>query len=709
MKIRHPLLSFFLVTSLYAWCGVPADSVTTKAKENVNNVDTAKITQLQELIVQGENAWIEGDKAVFIPSRRDKRLSNSVSTLLDNMMIPMLKVEGSSVTNISGKPVAIFINGIRADDTDYSTFWPKQALRVEYIDHPSDPKFQGEECVVNFIMKRQETGGVAKADASQHIRNMGAYSVATKIEHGKMIYGIKATADYSRDHLSSSKGKETYSDLYYNDTFHPSIDKDFSESSYSRSNKVDAAFNARFVTGQIDIRHTATFRWTHNPGSGTNGRSYWTPPLFSGPAYTSSTKGHSISPQLAGSYDLPLSAKWMLYASWKYAYSHNNKAYSYRQEGAEPIVNTLSEDVNAGVASVSVGWTPSMSFSSFLQVYSSMNWYDIMYDGSSNEHVYQHRGETVAQMNFWWRPSNNFVVSVTPGITVSCWKVGDLSSETETTPRCNVNLGWYPSDKVSVNAGVSHTRKNPVASETSDVMVRQDELVWSAGNPYLKGSDNWFSNIYLTWLPSNAVRISTSVSWSRNTHVPVSLYTSAPREMEGLILTRLNTSPFDSMSWYTDLSFPSFINGIFSASLQPTYTYDVAHGEFSTSNRWLKIYATLLAKLKSVNLRVTYDGRDKRLGDGGILWQESDERWNISASYGNGNWFVHLAVHDIFNSRRETHIRRNGGNLTSDSFRFSNGRCLFVSVSYTFGYGKKVSRSINISGPEDISSGAVEL
>lgn len=131
--------------------------------------DSTKVTRLQELVVKSKTAWIEGEKAVFIPQKSDRNLSNDAASLLRRMQIPLLNVEGGNIKNVRGQEVTVFINGVRAESTDLATFWPKEALRVEYIDNPSDPRYEGVECAVNFVMRRYEAGGVARVNAYQQV------------------------------------------------------------------------------------------------------------------------------------------------------------------------------------------------------------------------------------------------------------------------------------------------------------------------------------------------------------------------------------------------------------------------------------------------------------------------------------------------------------------------------------------------------------
>ena len=150
-----------MMRNLYAFvilaaCALPMRAETAAA-------DTVA-TELKEVVVKSERAWVEGDKIVFIPNKREKNLSNSPASLVQKMNIPTVMVdEGSDVIkSTTGKTVVVFINGKRAQDTDLATFWPKQAKRVEYMVNPKDPCYEGNEFVINFVMSEYEVGGVTR-------------------------------------------------------------------------------------------------------------------------------------------------------------------------------------------------------------------------------------------------------------------------------------------------------------------------------------------------------------------------------------------------------------------------------------------------------------------------------------------------------------------------------------------------------------------
>ena len=77
-------------------------------------------------------------------------------------------------------------------------------------------------------------------------------------------------------------------------------------------------------------------------------------------------------------------------------------------------------------------------------------------------------------------------------------------------------------------------------------------------------------------------------------------------------------------------------------------------------------------------------------------------------TYGNGNLYLSASVDDIFNTRTKHWTRFRSSNYDFVKNEYLTGRKFSVSLTYTFGYGKKVDRSIDISGPQSVDSSVLK-
>lgn len=288
--------------------------------------DSLTARQLREAVVKADRGWFEADKAVFLPTRKEKNLSNSPESLLKMMHLPMLKVKDEVVTTMLDVEVTYFINGIKADKIDISTFWPKNVRRVEYYENPTDPRFEGVKAAVNFIVPEYTAGGVTKVRLFERMPNNGFLNVSSKLEHKKMAYGIYFRSGYSRRHGVQDEGTETYKDLYHDGIYYDAINRTFKENSYEREDDIYLVANARYRSENMRLTHTFTYSWDNNLGSGGSSSDTWTNNLFNSSSSANYSTGHHTAPAISGDYLFKLSMKWYVSSVWSYSFARAKNA-----------------------------------------------------------------------------------------------------------------------------------------------------------------------------------------------------------------------------------------------------------------------------------------------------------------------------------------------------------------------------------------------
>lgn len=84
--------------------------------------DSLRSKQLSGVEVMGEREWIENGIINCIPTKAEKRLSNSPASLIKTMHLTYLKEKDGGIVNLMGEVVPVFINGKRASQIDLETF-----------------------------------------------------------------------------------------------------------------------------------------------------------------------------------------------------------------------------------------------------------------------------------------------------------------------------------------------------------------------------------------------------------------------------------------------------------------------------------------------------------------------------------------------------------------------------------------------------------
>lgn len=97
------------------------------------------------------------------------------------------------------------------------------------------------------------------------------------------------------------------------------------------------------------------------------------------------------------------------------------------------------------------------------------------------------------------------------------------------------------------------------------------------------------------------------------------------------------------------------------------------------------------------SLSMLYYGAEKYLSNGGYQTVKTDHQYELGFSYGNGNINLSVNLSNPFNKYRKRYITSDFDAYKSSLINWERGRNLSISMVYTFDYGKKVSRGIEIS------------
>lgn len=169
--------------------------------------------RLQVVKVEADNAYLLSDRSVYRPTQRQKNASQTANDLLVRMAIPQLntRLGSSSVTTASGQPVAIYIDYVPASENDLKMMRMSDVKSVEYLEYPSDARFQGNRYVINFRMTQYEYGGYAKALGTENfIANSGFLQANARFVKNKMTYDVMGYGYYMSNNHFGEDQTETF-------------------------------------------------------------------------------------------------------------------------------------------------------------------------------------------------------------------------------------------------------------------------------------------------------------------------------------------------------------------------------------------------------------------------------------------------------------------------------------------------------------------
>lgn len=669
--------------------------------------DSIPIQQLKEVEVTTDRMWIENDRIIFIPTRRQKALANSPVTLIQAMRLPLLREKDGIITGRGGEPVTIFINGHPANEIDIKNFWPKDTRRVEFLENPTDPQFEGCSQVVNFVMTEYDYGGVVKFAPFVRVPGGGRFNASSKINRKRMTFGALFNASYERDHRSTQQGDNVYSDLWFNDEHYDKIIRNQNENDYTRADGLSGSLSAVYSSPTLYCAHTISLGWSRNPGSGGTSTGWWSPSLFDSDSQTWHTTDRSITPQIKGRYGIRINARWHSNIIWQYAYGHTHNSSWNQTASLPPIINSNGEDVHSLYITHAITWKINDRWRLRIPLSANFYWFDTKYSGTTSMQLRQTRQDIAGSLEPTWTPTDALRVRLLVGVSASLWRILAINHH-DVQPTIEASTNWNMSHDISIGARIQHIMTPVEPSQTSPILIQESELVWLTGNDNLKNASGTQADIYATWLGSGIFNIDVNTSWGQTRNPLLYTYNAADPTLGGIAKHYFNGG---TATWLQGLaSFNvALLNGLLDVSLSPKWHYHHYSKPYSLSFQRLSWSGDIQSAWGNCRVRLWYEGSYKGLDCGGMERQYSQDSWNIGFTWGNGALYADVRIEDIFHNKHKKWSRYTSTHFYQNVNIWGTGRLLKLSVSYTFGFGRRLQdSSILLEGPAEVKSSVVK-
>ncbi len=146
---------------------------------------------LDGVTVSASNTSSRSDRKLIFPSDRQGKASTNGMDLLQQLMLPKITVNPmSNEIKVPGNgEVQLRINGVKVELDEIKALLPTDIIRIEFHDNPG-LRYRNAEVVLDYIVRRPETGGNFSVDMSQGVNALwGEHRVSGKINHKKSEFG----------------------------------------------------------------------------------------------------------------------------------------------------------------------------------------------------------------------------------------------------------------------------------------------------------------------------------------------------------------------------------------------------------------------------------------------------------------------------------------------------------------------------------------
>ena len=672
-------------------------------------VDTLKTRELSEVVVKAQMQRTSPTSTTYTPTAKQKNAAQNAIDLLRQLAIPQIIVNlvDNTVTTPSDQAVAMYINYIPASQEEIEGIRTADVRRVEFLDFPTDPRFHGNEHVVNFIMQKYEYGGYTKATVNENFlvgKLSSRGSIYSKFTYKSMAYDLYAGA-YNHDikHSGTSTiGRYTLENSvgepYY------LTRKETLDHSRFKENQYPVTFRAIYDSDNVEIVNTVGFNFDQSPTAETAGNLSFEPEQTGKHSYRRDEPSTSRYIIWSSNYYFILPRNFHLSIAPGLNYGHTNYSYRYQTSGGNSdILNDSKENVwqLRGSATVYKRFTGRQN--AFFRAWYGSTSNDVSYFGSS---PYDNKfSDTYAGASLGYNFSNNkWNVSTDVALQWERNKINELSVS-DVYPLINVSASFSPSQKYSLRAYFHFGANYPGASEKTPNILQQNELMYYTGNPDLGLSRQITLNLSYNWMPSNNLSASAFAQYFGEYNLYVPVY--SPYK-DGTALIRGFETDCDYNRTKIGVSFNyKLLDGNFQLAASPSLTFFRMTGLFNIFRNPFTCNASATYYLGNFYFQASYQTRNLSVqGNRGVIYKDRDF-YQLIAGWSRANWNIRFSAINLF--RNDWLCATN--TLSTPSYSetaFIDGnnlhRRLNLSVTYTFGYGKKVQRNNEVGEQSGVAS-----
>ena len=665
---------------------------------------------LGTVTVEADNAQLYSDKSIYRPSETQKKASISGADLLNRMAIPQLGViSGNSIVTNGGKPVAVFIDYLPATEKDLQAMRVSDVKRVEYLEYPSDPRLQGSAYVVNFIMQQYEYGGYAKFYGTGSLLNghteQGIANV--RMQYKRMTYDLMGSAYDNGINHSGEEMKETFRLPQEDGSLKQFTRKSETTGSQQERGNYYLIFRATYNSDKVQASSLINTNLDRQPNMLQNGFVSYSPEIAPNSEYNSFSSKFSKFISYDGYYffNLPKSNSFIF--NPKYSLSHTEQNSRYLEEGYSSIRNSATDNTNKLSADIKLKHDFGKFGSLLAYAKGSYQYNRTLYSGTADalDRTKATRLGTGVNYEFSF---NNLRSHIGFGWDWDKLRFGQ-ETDRRNAPSFDVSLHYMPDRKHSVSVIFQMESWLPSPNFKSDQIITASPFLKYTGNPNLTTAKSYDFDFNYTWVPNNNYSLSAyGWGWIINDRYA---YDYEP-DGQGVIRTIKQPMGAYAQGIYgikgtarlldRSVVLTGNLSQLFNHNGRP---YNVNH---------FHLYYTLqmFYYLKNWNFGITYVspiGTWDGMMNG--IWQRDKDNYYLNVGWSDSNWRFSAMIRNIARWNWKSSQRIMNSEFYSTDETLINGSyhaTIKFTVTYTFGFGKKVKRDNEPQASGSASSGILK-
>lgn len=694
--IMKLLKYFFIGIIIFSSC----ISISAQTNESVTefNDSISGYTELGETVVEAARNITNVNKTIVFPDQAEKAASIDAYSLLKRITIPNIMVGKDQVNTLGGEDVSIYINGIPASEIEMKSIDVKTITKVEYIDYPQDPIYFGAAHVLNITTKKPEYGGFTNVKAiGQYIDkfNYLAY-LMSKLNYKRMTYDIILNNTF----IETNKGGSI---INQNFKFKNGEILDESQEPirhYDNYESFAGNFRAVYSSDNVNISNTIGLFYADFPKSLESS-------LISYNNYNkllnsnSSSHAKYLSPAWEGIYSFNLPRDFVLSFRGTFAYSRNNRNNREWLDNEILFDNRIKED--------SYNYTANLGLKKSLNKAGIIT-FTASYSGDNYKTHYNQLGvlssQAIEQQGI--SPKINYslpISKVTLQLNVGAKYIRHKINETTTSSFIPLGVlsGYWNHENHSLSFDVEATTNDIESGKLNPTLIQYNDYIYTQGNPELKTSPEYKWDFSYSFAPLKSLQLTAWVSGQMLHNIATMQYVATDNYV---IKTFTNSGDYYSGVGMLRATWRP-LNGRLVIDLVPFIEYSRISGINKGKEVVGRFTGAIYYYLKNWNFGVYYNSDSKDITSDGIKTSHPAV-YGLKIGWNKENWNLELLCANPF---RNSWIYSRSS-YTSPVYSYNSKiigeqdshRYFFLTIGYTFNYGRKVSHdTLNITNTSSTS------
>lgn len=653
--------------------------------------DSIKTKELNQVVVEAQLQSTSATVSTYSPTSKQKNSSQTATDLLNRMAIPQLSLGmGGSVQTTSGQVVDIFIDYLPASEQDMTGMRMADVRKVEYYDYPQDSRFQGKAHVINFIMQKYEYGGYVKAYGNEFfIANSGQLNLYTKMQYKKMTYDLAVGGYYRNGSHDYNNTVETYR-LPQTDGSVKQFERySITDNAELRRRYLWPTFKATYRTEKISISNTVGANFDNYPKDNTSGSVYFKPADFPQSDFITEASHRENYIAYNGYWNFIIPHGNTINFAPYYSYSCTRQNSRYMEAASQEYANSASDNTHKASGNLR-----------FQHDFGKWGELTVSVEGTYTHSKTDYTGTTSASekmMTLRVGPGVSYSYSsekiygkIGVGFTYDRTKMGDISDK-KTEPWVDLSLQYSFNSKNSIVAEFHHKNLLSPLSARSSAVIQSNPLMSYTGNPNLTPHHNYNYSASYQWLPNNKFSLSAYAFGSITNNRYAYVYEATPNG----ILRTVQQPAGKFMQSFLGVGGTA---RLFDSKLQISgqFYYLIADNgkPFDWTKSHLNWYMQAYYYLDQWHFGAQYQS-DMASADGFVkgTWASRKSAYTLIAGWGNSSWNFQAQLANFFRWKWDSGTAV----MNSENYDFiqteynPNNHCfIYLSATYTFGFGKKI-------------------